>query len=80
LTQFRLPRLRGLVWLALGIPTPVPVWAGDAPIVAKIEVRKGDEWQYVMRDVVTNKMTATTDVVAYYLFRRLSQRHSQENS
>ena len=58
----------------------LPVWAGDAPIVAKIEVRKGDEWQYVMRDVVTDKMTATTDIVAYYLSRRLSQRHSQENS
>ena len=63
MTQFRLQRLRGLVWLALGIPTTAPVWAGDAPTVAKIEVRKGDEWQYVMRDMVTNKMTATTDTV-----------------
>ena len=63
MTQFRLLRLRGLAWLALGIPTPAPVWAGAAPIVAKIEVRKGDEWQYVTRDVVTDMMTATTDVV-----------------
>ena len=63
MTQFRLQRLRGFVWLALGILTPAPVWADDAPIVAKIEVRKGDEWQYVTRDMVTDKMTATTDIV-----------------
>ena len=63
MTPHRFGRGIRLIGLVLALGALAAASANDAPAVAAIEVHKGDEWQYVIRDAVTGKTTATTDIV-----------------